>query len=527
MKRFALPGLLLLALAVTAFAQNRTIFAGRISAVDFAYGAGPSSPNSLQVTTGTAAGVGTITLASGYITLGDGTVVYPLATNAPIIVGSGATLEQVTPTALSGCTNAAPYSCQITATFTLAHGTGETLMSASGGVQEAINYAQANGGGTVVVDARWARLGGTTALITAAAPFSSVAIEDTRGGPQKFWAMQPNTATLLAAPTTLTATTAVFSAAPVGTWTAADHFICITYVDALGGEGPCSATYDVTPAALTTLTITSPAASTGAVGWRAYAAASYATAYLLPITSTNCVLTTLETVFPACAIGAAGQWTAIWVNTSIQKPAAATPVAASVNPPKQGHTTFAYMPIGGNPVPFQAHYGPFAAMSGGTTTAQAAYLGSVELPTGYLAYLGRSIRVSGKINGTINTATTPSILLKLGWATGTTTGAPVAVCTATSTTAYGGSAVYYHQFSCTMTTTTVAAGATSAIQSTMNAFYTLAGGTTNGLVLGDVAAGPVGSLDLSRQNTLYVEYIGATNVTSSLQLMDLHVETLQ
>ena len=521
--RFAFTGLLALALAIPALAQRPSFFAGQYSARAFAYGINQSVAP-LQVAIGTAAGVGTITLNMGNIVTPDGITFMPLSTNAPITIGSGATSETQTPSAVS-CTTPTTYqTCQVTANWTNTHGTGDLVSSGTVGLQEAINYAHAQGGGNIDISAQWASLGGTNALIAAATPYSNVIIEDNRATTQTYWGMQPSTATLLAAPTTLTATTVTWTT--TGTWTAADHFLCITYVDALGGEGPCSATYDVTPAATTIANIASPAASAGAVGWRAYAGSAYATAYLLPITSTNCTLTTLESVFPACAIGAAGTWPAIWVNTAIQKPAAATPVAASNNPVKQGHTLFAYFPMASQPIPFQAHYGPFPAMSGGTTAAQAAYLGSFELPTGYLAQLGRTIRITGKINITTDTATTPSILVKLGWAGGTTTGAPVAVCTATSTTAYGSSAVFYHSFSCTMTTTTVAVGATSAIQSNSWAIKVLAGGTAVGTVVGDALAGPSGSLNLALQNTVYIEYIGSTSTTSSLQLMDLHVETL-
>src|SRR5205807_2897973 len=82
-------------------------------------------------------------------------------------------------------------------------------------------------------------------------------------------------------------------------------FGCVTYVDIMGNEGPCSATASFTSVASKAIDIASPAAATGAVGWIPYlslSAGSYAQAYQIPVTSTVCTLTTLETVIPACAL---------------------------------------------------------------------------------------------------------------------------------------------------------------------------------------------------------------------------------
>ena len=60
--------------------------------------------NHLRVDNPTPTGTGsqTLTLAGGNVTAGDGTVVAPLATNAPITVGNtaGANMETVTPSVL-------------------------------------------------------------------------------------------------------------------------------------------------------------------------------------------------------------------------------------------------------------------------------------------------------------------------------------------------------------------------------------------------------------------------------------------
>ena len=281
-KIFPVFALLVLALGVTA--QNRTKFAGERNATGYAYGIAPGVA-SLQISTGTAAGAGTITLSNGFATNSAGEVFYPLTTNAPIAVGYGATRDVVTPSAVSGCTTLAAYTCTVTATFTYAHGVGEPVMSGTVGLQEAINLQQAAGGGGVDVDTTWSQLGGTSAMLTAAAPYSAVWINDNRGSAtQAYWSVQPSTLSLLAVPAVLSAAT-IASGTTLGTWTAADTYFCMTYVDALGGESGCSATYDVTLTTVVAVNVTAAAspASTGAVGWRLYAGATYAAAYLLPI----------------------------------------------------------------------------------------------------------------------------------------------------------------------------------------------------------------------------------------------------
>lgn len=108
--------------------------------------------------------------------------IQPLATNAPIRVGAGTTVDaSVTPSVV---TVNGDGSVTFTASYSNAHGNGTIIASASIGLQEALNDASKNGGGAVIVDGRWAQLGGTTALITAAANgngTSGVFIMDMRG----------------------------------------------------------------------------------------------------------------------------------------------------------------------------------------------------------------------------------------------------------------------------------------------------------------------------------------------------------
>lgn len=148
---------------------NRSRFAGQINALDYYFG-GPNPdacPPALVISTGNAAaGAATVTLNNSYTSGTDGTNFAPLATTASVLVGSGSNQETVTPSAVS---NSNVYnSGTVTATFSNAHGTGDLIASATCGLQEAINYASSVGGGVVIVDARWASYGGTTAILNAA-----------------------------------------------------------------------------------------------------------------------------------------------------------------------------------------------------------------------------------------------------------------------------------------------------------------------------------------------------------------------
>ena len=113
---------------------------------------------------------------------------YPLATNAPVLVGTGSVQETLTPSAVTNL----PVGQNSTVTFTPtnAHGNGTILASGTVGLQEALNdLSNFGGGGAVTVDGYWAQLGGTTAMIAAAANpgGSSVSILDLRGAAINFW----------------------------------------------------------------------------------------------------------------------------------------------------------------------------------------------------------------------------------------------------------------------------------------------------------------------------------------------------
>jgi hypothetical protein len=134
------------------------------------------------------------------------------------------------------------------------------------------------------------------------------------------------------------------------------------------------------------------------------------------------------------------------------------------------------------------------------------------------------VRVSGKILGTtLNTAVVPTVTVGLGWVGGLTAGATVPVCTLTGA-AVGATATANVAFSCTLTTN--ATGATGTIQP--DGWMVIAPSTGAALeTVVDSSAAAIGSLSLSTQDTLYVNFTSGSNTSADLQLLDLHVETLQ
>jgi hypothetical protein len=158
-------------------------FGGMYVAAEFAYGVNSSTP-ALQVIAGpNTTGSGALTLAFGSFCLADGTKVNaPLNTNAPVIVGGNSAIETVTPSAVSNSTPLVYGSSTLSATFTSLHGNGDSIRSGTVGLQEALNFVGAKGGGIVVVDQGWTNLGGTSAMISAAVLPTNVTIQDNRFG---------------------------------------------------------------------------------------------------------------------------------------------------------------------------------------------------------------------------------------------------------------------------------------------------------------------------------------------------------
>ncbi len=548
----------ILALASLGFAQGYVTSAnsnfsrglGVFYASNYAYGLG-SSPSSTQVQPGkvdvgnNATGASTITVYVGYISLPDGRKVVPFSVFAPITVGGQSNQETVTPTAVSGCYPVdSPDTCQITASFSNLHNRGEAITSGSVGLQEAIDDAFNSGGGVVVVDSQWALLGGTNTTLTAALPFSGVAIEDARTSVPQFWSVQQTATTFLAAPTALTSTTFAFSTTPAGSYTtAAAYFACIAYVDVAGQEGPCSTTQSQTPGTtLSSATLTAPAASAGAVGYTIYISltnGTYSLSYEVPLSSTICTLTKIETVTPACAVanttygqsGSGAVVTALTLSTSPVDPQLAGVSGTFLTPAANGRTTYGYVPsnhLASSGI--LAHSLTFTV--GGIGSATPISIGSVNLQAGVMNYVNKEIRICGKyLNTDVNSSTQ---IIDVYWdaAGSNVAGSPVKL-SALTETGTGTGAAYEGSFCETFTTTVSGSGATagSILPGFANFSYAL---VSTGAVVGtgqDTVAAAVGSLNLADSATpgfttrLNIVHNNATG-NATPQLQDLTIEIL-
>ena len=134
--------------AIFATAQVPSKFGPNYNSQNFNFGNGPAPALQVLSASGTS-GSYTITLAYGNTHTVDGLTFTPVATTVPITIGAGASQETVTPSAVSCSTPASYGTCTLTATFTYAHANGDQVRSGDSGLQEAINYTAANGGGKV------------------------------------------------------------------------------------------------------------------------------------------------------------------------------------------------------------------------------------------------------------------------------------------------------------------------------------------------------------------------------------------
>lgn len=95
----------------------------------------------------------TATLESSAFTLPDGTAFQPLQAGTPVAIGGDGSPETVIPTSVS-CGVGGPR-CTFAAVFAHPHPGHFRVSSGTGGLQEAINYEAAHGGGMVLVDPEW------------------------------------------------------------------------------------------------------------------------------------------------------------------------------------------------------------------------------------------------------------------------------------------------------------------------------------------------------------------------------------
>lgn len=386
-------------------------FGGTSSVLDYAFGCATSvAPPALQVAVGnTTTGSQSITIITPITVTQGGTPLSPIAVGSSIIVGNAANAETVTVTAvgtpsLSGFAPATG-SISVTAVFANTHGPQETVISATFGLQEAINVQSAAGGGNVAIYPAWYKIGGTVAMLQAATTPAFLVNSLSQTGMVRIvdlqnlttWAVSPNSVTVISAPSAATSST-VGSLATTGTWLAAAYYVLFTYVTADGGESIASSTYNFTATASKAIGGTGPAASTGAVGYRVYIGDNATTlSWLVPTTSAN-----------GTAIQC-GPIAAFKIGTSFS---VATITVAAALPPLVQSTAF---PVGFQPVTsaslqtaFSAVQGPFAATS--TVTAGTAIeWGKVQLPVGYLNFIGRTLRIT--ITGNYTPVSTATVII--------------------------------------------------------------------------------------------------------------------
>jgi hypothetical protein len=472
------------------------------------------------------------------VTFGNGRSGLPFAVGTRLLINDSAS-ETITVTSIT-TTNSI---CSITATFASAHNAGAAVQSGSFGIDEAVrDIATLPTGGMVTIPPDW---GGTTALIAATTPYANVGIEDLRGGAAiQYWNVTPASLSFLAVPTTLTAVTALPSATPVGTYGTGTYHLCIAYVDIMGNEGPCSADFSEAGLATGSFIFSAPAASTGAVGYTIYislTAGSYAFSYKVPLTSSICALTTVETTTAACAVantnygqsGATATVTAITVNTA--RLAAQLGAASSTTdyvPNSNSHTVYAYVPSNRLGIPgVVASSLPFTVTTAAGTTVPAV-MGTIHLPANFMNYIGKTIRICGLAKEASAGSTSTVTSIQFWWdADGSNAaGVPVNLGGPTVTATLVTANADQWKFCQDLKTTVAGAGATagSIVAGQGELIESYGAATTVAAASGPtIGAAAVASLNLAGEARIDVVYLHTTNTDGAgVILQDLTVETL-
>ncbi len=554
--------------------SNQSYVGGRFVARNYNY------PGVRIFSGNNAAGIATITLSSGSVRLQDGRTIVPFSAGGlntsgtagpfpaiPISVGAGAVEETVTPTAVSGCYVGAPQgSCSVTASFTYAHGQGELVASGSDGIQEAINDAGSLGGGLVVVDPSLNTYSGgqaaTTALVAAALVVPNVSIEDVRTGQPRYWTPTP-TGAALAVPTTLTAQAACDAThqfcsdagvAGSASYAGGTLYGCVAYIDIMGNEGPCSLTASYTDVSTKAIDVGAPVASPGAVGYVVYLsldAGTYAQAYQIPSTASNCTLTTLETVTPACAVAnttynqaastfgvntlfkGGSQIATYPVSTGLHFTQLASTVQTTVSltPMTNSSVTYSYAPSNRVGIPGVSSWNAVQENAAGGTSASSTTgipmsMGTWTIPAGYFNYIGAEFRVSGKIRETPGGAS-DALKLIVAWdAAGTnTTTVPTTLCNIANTHTEA-AAQQTGYFSCTVKILTTGATGTALVNG--SGFFDIATGAAGVLIGGanDTAVAASGSINLTVPARIAVRFSNTGSTVTNAQPLEAALEVL-
>jgi hypothetical protein len=540
--------------------------AGMRVAASYAYGYNSvNGANIVQGFTGT--GTQSMTACPAVRALGDGRIIPLFNVNAPIGVDIGTAIaETVTPTSVSLI--APPQGQQgdqqcavITASFSNAHGQSQfqnQLRSGSFGLQEAINDAAAGAnGGVVVVDGSW---GGTNATLTAAVPFADVTIADNRFGPTQYW--NPiGAAAAIGTPAVLTNATAGFGVNGAnftgGAYTGSNTYItCIAYVDIMGQEGPCSPTFTVaTSGSATTDQIgyTAPAASTGAVGYTIYITlngGAYTSAYKVPLVSQPtvvgaypaangvCTLTTVEVITPACRLtnatygqtGVGAVVSALTLNTSpIEPQASIVSTTAIFVPNPGGRSSYVYSPGSRIGVPGLPSASLVFPISGSAASTVPTVLGTINIPPGFMNFVGRTIEICGR-SGITTGSTTTILTISFQWDSmgQNTAGAGVTIGALAVTPATAFATTEMDNFCEDFQTTVAAATATGGTIQRVGGFLATSGvsaAAAGQAAGGDATTAATGSLNLAADARINVVYTHTTG-TFAPTLQGLTVKVL-
>jgi hypothetical protein len=548
-------------------------------------------PGASIVSGNTSTGSQTITICPAQVALPDGRSAFilggqPSTIPVPITVDPQNSLvtETVTPTAVSlisppnGVNMNQAFKCaNVTATFANVHGASlnsHQVISGDGGLQEAINDAwsgsgsggaqggSSSAGGQVVIPPDSAPYV-TNAIIQAATVEYGVTILDKRSGLSRPWTATP-TGLALAVPTTLTAQAACdathtfcsdATVAGSASYAGGTLFGCVAYVDIMGNEGPCSLTASFTDVSAKAIDVGVPAASSGAVGYVVYLSldnGTYAQAYQIPSTSSNCTLTTLETTLPACAVAnttygqsasvfgknalfsGGSQITTIALNTGLHftKLASTVQTTVSLTPMTNSSVTYSYAPS--NRVGLCAGISSWNAtqeiaaggISASSTTGIPMSMGTWTIPANCFNFIGAEFRVSGKL---VETPSGASDALKVivAWdAPGTnTTTVPTALCTIanTHTEAAAQQSAYW---SCTVKILTTGATGTALVNG--SGYFDIATGSA-GVLIGsanETAVAASGSINLTAPARISVRFTNTGSTVTNAQPLEGVLEAL-
>lgn len=462
---------------------------------------------------------------------------------APVLIQdiNSANSEVVTPGTLPTQTQS---TCAVALSPSNSH-TTFTLQSGTGGLQEAIN---AVGGSTqpiptaIYLTPSWYKLiqsiaslnstlaGSVTpqSVIANASCTAQAYVVDVTTSPATYYTCNgshlvasgatagfPNlrvtSYTGISAPTALSTSAAsaglITSATTGGTIAAGTYRLAVTYVDASGGEtlistDSASTATITTTGSTSTISVTSPAAATGAVGYRLYMSAASGAAGSEILYSPSCSTVSsqpLQSVLvPAtvCPIGATATISAVITGTA--------DVPAIAN---------AYPRAGGTSLSFP----PFAA-AGTVASAATATLGIVNFPAGYLNTLGRSLEVCGNGYATTNgTAGTITLATKLFSVPGVTSITPWSAVSGS----IAASAIQVPIDFC-VTYTTAATGSSGTLEAHGVVHYGLAGTAVDTPAM-DAVFTVSSAVDLTKQDQLAITITPTTAGLTAAQLRQLNI----